>query len=708
MCRIASIGTAVNGRVPGTLMRATVLSVAVSCGGAASAPAGQAVRVGATSGNVENIGVGGGRVIWASWDDDEVSVFSAGLAGSRRRIHREVGLGSAEWVAPMLSASSHRVAFFLEETTSGVDAEYVALRTTASAPIDSRRLTRFRSTAPGYERLQDTAADAVLTTAVRRADGRSSVRAYVRDFATADPAPQPVGARLRLAPSEPSSTVEARLTERWMAVLRRSETPTVTVYDRHTGRQAWRVTLPRPASDGSPYAREIVWDLADDGTVAAALAMSRSRVTLGWAAPRSSFHRVTSSVLVRAPFVVDGGRLTYARRAHGTMLRLYSRALAGAARAESGDIPTTSTIGSDGHQVGLAVTAPRGLRTCVFAAALPVAAGQPWICRSPGRAQARAASLPIAGSHYRGALVYGPGCPDCHGTISLTVADDRRSLLPPAGLSFDTQCEPTPDGGFGLTGYSNLGRPPDGTAVRADGGYRWTFPLAGATEAVVAGGFAKSGHVATGTLSYRAESDTGATCDFAASFRARVVGRPYRPRAGRTMHCPDFARGEVSITIRHRDAGCTVAIDIARRWRFRSGCRGEPGRPRACVVDGYRCRPVDAGRLHSLTSVGCTDPHDPGSLVELVAGWRCDIHDDETSIDAINTVCTGASALASAWKRRKACYDPGRAGATCSLAAGWRCAASVANYGPAGLVVSLCRRVAAAREAMRITWVLPV
>ena len=691
------------------LLRAFVLSVAVTCGGAENASAGQAVRVGVTSGSVDSVAVGGGRIVWAAWDgDDEISVFSAGLGGSRRGIHRDVHLGSPDWVTPTLSASSRRLAFFLEETTSDADDEYTSLQTTASAPIESPRLAQFSDSAPGYERLQDTAADAVLTTAVRRAGGRWNVRAYVRDFAAADTPPKPLGARLRLARRESSSTVEARLTDRWVAVLRRGGTPTVTVYDRSTGRRAWRVALPRPSSDGSPYAREIVWDLADDGTVAAALAMSRARATLGWAAPRSSFRRVTSSVLVRAPFVVAGGRLTYARRAHGRMLRLYSRPPTGAPRAESGDIPTTATISSDGHQLGVAVTVRGGLRTCIFTAVLPVAAGgQPWICRSTGRTRAQAASLPVAGAHYRGALVYGPGCPDCHGTISLTVADDRRSLLPPTGLSFDAQCEPTPEGGFGRARYSNFGRPPDGTAVRADGGYGWAFPLTGATEAVVAGGFAKSGHVATGTLTYRAESDSGATCDFAASFRARVAGRPYRPRAGRTMHCPNSARGEVSITILHRDAGCTVAIDIARRWRFRSGCRGGPGRPRPCVVDGYRCRPVDAGRLHSLSSVGCTNPHDPGSLVELVAGWRCDIHDDETFIDAINTVCTGASALASAWKRRKACYAPGRAGATCSLAAGWRCAASVANYSPAGLVVSLCRRVAAAREAMRVTWVLP-
>ena len=554
ICRAASIGTTVAGRLP-VLMRAIVVSVAVACSWAPIASAGQAVRVGVTSGSVDSVAVGGGRVVWADWDGgDEASVFSAGLDGSRRRIHRDVRLGSPDWVTPTLSASSRRVAFFLEETTSGVDDEYTSLQTTASAPLENHRLTRFRGTAPGYERLQDTAGDAVLTTAARRAGGRWSVRAYVRDFATANSAAEPVGARLRLSPSEPSFTIEARLAEGWMAMLRRSETPTVTVYDRHTGRRAWRVALPRPASDGSPYAREIVWDLADDGTVAAALAMSRARMTLGWAAPRSRFRRVTSSVLVRAPFVVAGGRLTYARRAHGRMLRLYSRPPTGPPRAESGDIPASSTIGSDGHQLGLAVTAPRGLRMCVFTVALPVGTGQRWLCRSPGRTRAHAANLPVAGAHYRGALVYGSGCPDCYGTISLTVADDRRSLLPPTGLTFDTQCEPTPDGGFGRTGYSNFGRPPDGTAVRADRGYRWAFPLTGATEAVVAGGFASSGHVATGTLTYRAESDSGATCDFAASFRARVVNRP-------TGLAPD--------------ARCTVRSLHEGQWPLRS-CTATP------------------------------------------------------------------------------------------------------------------------------------
>jgi hypothetical protein len=125
------------------------------------------------------------------------------------------------------------------------------------------------------------------------------------------------------------------------------------------------------------------------------------------------------------------------------------------------------------------------------------------------------------------------------------------------------------------------------------------------------------------------------------------------------------------------------------------------------MIAGYVCQPASVGSLDPLAGVACTSTQDPDGLVELVVFWGCRYdRNDELSVAAINGPCATATALAAAWDELEECNFPSHIGATCS-AAGWQCTALGGIIGPAGELVSLCRRPDDPRAAVRMVLVYP-
>jgi hypothetical protein len=352
----------------------------LALGPATVAEAGPVVRVATTDG-ISDLDVGGGRVFWTTWEAKSASVFSAGLATPRRRLLREPMWEGFDDVSPSVWASSQRVAVEIETYFAGVDEDYVEIAAQASGPVGGKALRPLPSMPRiGFERIQDVAEDSVLTRAVKRIRGRWTVRAYV--YVRGRGKAQAVGPRLTLAQDETSFDIEGRLSRNWMALLREQRSR-ITVYDRRTGRPAWSVQLPRAGS--------LVWELADDGTLAVAQAISNgrgeaTRAVLRWAPPRGAFRRLPGAALPHYPLTLRAGTLTYVAPGRKGRGRLYVRRAGGPARPLTGDLPP-GPIGTDGPMivtdgvmVAAAVQRRREATTCVFIATLPVARSESWRC----------------------------------------------------------------------------------------------------------------------------------------------------------------------------------------------------------------------------------------------------------------------------------------------------------------------------------------
>lgn len=314
-------------------------------------------------------------MFWAQLDaDDDVSVFAAKPSVPPRRLLRVSAGGAEDRVGAELMASPQRLAVSIDSTWEGPDEALVTRIYEGSAAVTGRRIEPFRPRATRFGRLQDVAGHAVLTVVSRHSGARSSAQAYLRDLARRGGPPTPVGPRITLTPDE--RPVEARLTENWVALLRRTRDPVVTVYDRRTGRAAWTVALPPLGPGDVTYDRLVVWDLGEDGTLAAALDMApdglEPQPVFGWAAPSGPFQAIETDVSLQPPFLLDRGRLIFL-----SDRKLVAVTPGGAPQALTGVLPDTIALATDGRTVALTAG---DRQTCVLAARLPVATDARWRC----------------------------------------------------------------------------------------------------------------------------------------------------------------------------------------------------------------------------------------------------------------------------------------------------------------------------------------
>jgi hypothetical protein len=297
-------------------------------------------------------------------------------------------------------------------------------------------------------------------------------------------------------------------------------------------------------------------------------------------------------------------------------------------------------------------------------------------------------------------------CEDCGRHVTLIVADDRASLLTPSTIEYAHSCPASTPGAPAATilGEAEV---PQGTRITHRGRFAWSERL-GHMSLSVSGTFERRGRVVRGMLISRSTDPTRAQCaEVALHFRARISGRPYRPRPGRVMRCPSPFGFGINVAPLHLKGGCTVAIELADRWRRKRSCRSSPTRVHRCAVAGHVCEPTWAAELSPLASVRCRAPRHPAARVELIVGWGCNGDDTEFVAEAINVSCSTARAVLRAWSSRRTCTEPEAVGDACTPLTGWRCRALVADYEPAGLVSSRCRRSGFVREAVEVTWVLP-
>lgn len=351
----------------------------------ATAAAGAVYRVAVTQDPVGAVAVAGGRVFWTT-DGVRAAVFSSYLAGDRRRL---LGLGSLDdydRTEADLWASPQRVALQVGAWWYGPEDEDYEIVARASGSVSGSRITSFDDLGIGFERMQDVDGDAVLTAAERRIGGHWTSRPFIREFAAGGPRLRAVGLRVRMARDEYGNDIESRVSGPWVATLRRTRRPMITVYGRWSNRVAWRVRLPALRGYAPPYDRRLVWDLASNGTIAAALTMNEKgpvnrRQELGWAPPRGTFRRVTGAVALRTPFVLSGRALIYTRSRGEFAVQLYQRRLGGAARALTGVLPWESSIATDGRLLAIGRNSG-GPPACVLAATLPTVPRQRWDCKS--------------------------------------------------------------------------------------------------------------------------------------------------------------------------------------------------------------------------------------------------------------------------------------------------------------------------------------
>jgi hypothetical protein len=228
----------------------------------------------------------------------------------------------------------------------------------------------------------------------------------------------------------------------------------------------------------------------------------------------------------------------------------------------------------------------------------------------------------------------------------LVVVDDGRSLTTDSIVP--APCD------FAETTDRDSRPAPRGTAVKADGSFRWRTRFQ-----VVEGKFA--GRSVTGTARFvgRARDDCSAeTFTFTAALKRRA-----RPN-GRCEPLDDVA-------VFVRRTGCTKATRVVDAWDGKRGCRAL----RACRAGGRACVPVSGGRLSAIASVACVAGP---SRIELVVTKRCNGSDGPAGptpqgpgpffleVGAINVSCDTAESVASTWS------DSGCERRACTVL-GWRC-----------------------------------
>ena len=261
-----------------------------------------------------------------------------------------------------------------------------------------------------------------------------------------------------------------------------------------------------------------------------------------------------------------------------------------------------------------------------------------------------AVAATIGGGTYQG-KVDSPCDSTC--IARLVVVDDGRSLTTRSFVG--APCD------FAETTTADSKPAPRGTPVRGNGSFRWKTRYQ-----VVEGRFAADGKSVSGTTRFlgRARGDcSAATFTFTAPLKRHVKpnGR-CEPVDTHGLEVQVFARG------------CTKATRVVDAWSAKRGCRALL----ACRAGGRSCTPLLGGTAERARERGLPARADRARGEQGLRRRRSRAQPGSgggggggggfsREVRAINTGCSEANAVASAWSNssRCACHS--------CTAAGWRC-----------------------------------
>jgi hypothetical protein len=266
------------------------------------------------------------------------------------------------------------------------------------------------------------------------------------------------------------------------------------------------------------------------------------------------------------------------------------------------------------------------------------------------------AARPVAGGHFRFDAKVGPIVQGSRQYVSvdLVVTNDGRELATPSYVEWRLKCGAGPsgsiEGGFGALDGRNA--PFRSVPIGADGRFSFTGDLQpGSVDLItISGAFERGGRVAFGSVVIGGDPSCrpiNLPC------RARLVGRPHAPHAGRHSLCdrvtidyPEHLDADEAYRVYDRGVGCTTAREIARQWHASPTCqRLKTGD--SCGLHGASCRAVKGRHFNRLVSARCRARGHPHGITELVYYKPCPGPkiggDDSVSMWAINLDCHTAT-----------------------------------------------------------------
>ena len=238
---------------------------------------------------------------------------------------------------------------------------------------------------------------------------------------------------------------------------------------------------------------------------------------------------------------------------------------------------------------------------------------------------------PVSGGHYRyHATVRAPHNGDDPNLVvlDLTLANDGRELASPSYLSYDVSCGQS-EGLEDEVQLDDLYEPRRAVQVALGGRFAWhSRPELGSKRTIaIRGTFTGGGRAAVGSLLVREDPPCPS---FRSVFRARLIGRPHAPHAGRPSICDRVTVRDDYRRSNGDEASGLMSATSAARLRARPPDYGAHRDRVNCSqpAAAARCREPSVARsaagISALWSArsGTLAAH-PGGLTEFVHYQPC-------------------------------------------------------------------------------------
>jgi hypothetical protein len=269
-----------------------------------------------------------------------------------------------------------------------------------------------------------------------------------------------------------------------------------------------------------------------------------------------------------------------------------------------------------------------------------------------------AAARPAEGGRYVGDVSFaGDRCRNC---VRLVVANDGKELQRSTAVDLTRTWRWNRSCDAQFSFYTWTLDDPYRVQIRDDGTFSRKIRYLPRQVVRIAGRFSGDGRRVRGTLSVRSRRPG---CRMRATMRlkARLVGRPQAPVAGRWARCDPYEVGrwprEAWWDVYDLDVGCTTAREAARAWLTDPACQNLTVGT-SCTAGRLLCGPVDRGERAPPDQVRCVLPDISGPAVELLQTQHCG---DEDGIQTWtkNVPCAQALAIRDAFffEDNQACRD---------------------------------------------------
>jgi hypothetical protein len=260
----------------------------------------------------------------------------------------------------------------------------------------------------------------------------------------------------------------------------------------------------------------------------------------------------------------------------------------------------------------------------------------------------------VGGGRYVGDVSF--GADRCRNCVRLVVANDGGELQRYSTVDLTRRWRRGMSCDVSLSFYSFDPGDRDRVPIAVDGSFSRSIRYFPRLSVRLAGQFSSDRRRVRGTLRVRGRRP-GCKMHATLRLRARLVGRPRAPVAGRWSRCDPYFAGESRWDVFDLDVGCTAARAAARAWLTDPSCRNLV-EGTSCVAGALQCGPVARGERAPPDQVRCAPPDVTGPAVELLQTQQCG-YDGGIETYTTNVPCTEALAVLDAyfWEDNADCLD---------------------------------------------------